>query len=300
MRDETDHEPEAAVPVAASAPRGISAWAGGLAALAVLGLFGGWLWLVTAQDPSEVPVIAAMEGPARVAAEEPESNLTPHRDASVYDAAVASVQRESGGTTLAPPPARPTGEDLAPRQIAAALGADTDGPAPSEQRGADLRPDAAPPAPADAPPRGDDAATPGEPVSPRGPVPPADTGSPTAPAAVPVVAARPVHLARRMRAASEEAVAETVALAERAANSPWQIQLGAFRDPRVTREQWQLISGAHASLLGGRALAVQETTSGGETFYRLRVGPFESATEAENLCEALQARGQTCITAENR
>ena len=308
MRDDVDHDfdLDGADPVPAPPGPGLfSAWTGGLAALAGLAALGGWAWVVTSQDPGDVPVIAAMEREVRVRPEGPETGLTPDRDATVYDAAVATV-REEREATLAPPPPRPTAEDVAPRAIAAAIGAgqggaeDTDPPpGPAPERTVERAPgdDPAAPrdgAPAEIPPAAEDAA------ATTGPVPPEGTGSTAAPATGPVVAARPVYLARRMRAASKEAIAETVALAKRAAASPWQIQLGAFRDPRVTREQWQLISGDHADLLQGRALAVQETVSGGETFYRLRVGPFSDARAAANLCEALQARGQTCITAENR
>ena len=271
MRDNVDHEHDLDRPPPVEGAGPFSAWTGGLAGLAALAALGAWAWVVTSQEPGDIPVIAALErGPARTPPEGPDPALTPDRDITVYDAAVAQVRAEPR-RTLAPPPPRPTEEDLAPREIAARVNAAA-APAPAGANGPQV----------------------------TGPVPPSGTGSEAAPASVPVVAARPMHLARRMRAASKEVIAETRALAERAASAPWQIQLGAFREPRVTREQWQLISGTHTDLLQGRALAVQETVSGGETFYRLRVGPFEAEREAANLCAALRARGQQCITAENR
>jgi hypothetical protein len=290
MRDDLDHdydldgppgEPRSAIPL-------LSAWGGGLAALAALGAVGWWAWTVTAQDAADVPVIAAMAGVVRERPSDAGEALTPNRDIASYEAGQGGEAAATPG--YAPPPARPTDEDLAIRDIEALLGLREADP----EAVADARADEEMGVPAEIPGAEQTAALP------SGPTPPEGVGSERAPAIVPGAPARPVHLARRMRAASEEAVQETVRLAEAAAASRWQIQLGAFRDPRITREEWQLISGTHASLLQGRALAVQETVSGGETFYRLRVGPFESEAEASNLCEALLARGQTCITAENR
>ena len=65
------------------------------------------------------------------------------------------------------------------------------------------------------------------------------------------------------------------------------------------RAKWERIRKANDDILRGRTLAIQTTVSGGTTFYRLRVGPFESGSEARNICQALKARGQDCIVARN-
>ncbi len=44
---------------------------------------------------------------------------------------------------------------------------------------------------------------------------------------------------------------------------------------------------------------IQSTISGGRRFFRLRAGPFENRIEAQNVCRALQARGQDCLVAVN-
>jgi len=287
MRDELDRDADLdGGPPAGPSPttRGVTVWAGVLVALALAGGIGGWVWTLGTQDPARVPVIAAMAGPVRERPPPEADALTPNRDIASYESGSAGAS-EPAETRIAPPPVRPTEEDATLSDIEAILGL----------READPATVAAVP-PADTGPAPD--GTPAE-VE-RVPTPPPGTGSDLAPVASPPAPGRPQYLARRMRAASEEVVADAVALAERAATSPWQVQLGAFRDPRLTREQWQVISGTHAGLLEGRALAVQPTQSGGQTFYRLRVGPFASEAEAAALCEALEARGQTCITAENR
>jgi len=283
MRDDVDHDFDLDGPVGRVGPpaRRMSVWTGAILSLVLAGGAAAWLWTLGTQDPRAIPVIAAMSEPVKTRPPTDAAALTPHRDAQSYE--LATGGDETTETTLAPPPARPGEQDPTLAEMEASLGA------AAPDTGA---------SPTTDPSGGQDAAAP-RPEA-EGPTPPAGTGSDLAPASGPLVRARPQYLARRMRAASEEAVADAVALARRAATSPWQIQLGAFRDPRLTREQWQLISGTHDALLDGRALAVQETVSGGETFYRLRVGPFASETEAADLCRTLEARGQTCITAENR
>lgn len=283
MRDDVDHDFDLDGPVGRAGPpaRRMSVWTGAILSLVLAGGGAAWLWTLGTQDPRAIPVIAAMSEPVKTRPPTDADALTPHRDAQSYE--IAAGRDAATATTLAPPPVRPTAQDPTLAEMEASLGvaaADTGVSSNEDPAGEE------------------DAAAPE--AEPEGPRPPAGTGSDLAPASAPLVQARPEYLARRMRAASEEAVADAVDLARRAATSPWQIQLGAFRDPRLTREQWQLISGTHDALLDGRALAVQETVSGGETFYRLRVGPFASETEAADLCRTLEARGQTCITAENR
>ena len=89
------------------------------------------------------------------------------------------------------------------------------------------------------------------------------------------------------------------ALAARAAASAVQIQLGAFRSRAETEAAWARIYRANEDVLRGRALVLQSTISGGRRFFRLRVGPFRDRIEAQNVCRALQARGQDCLVAVN-
>jgi hypothetical protein len=88
-------------------------------------------------------------------------------------------------------------------------------------------------------------------------------------------------------------------LALRAASSTVQIQLGAYPDRQRTKSEWTRIYRANEDILSGRALVVQSTISGGRRFFRLRAGPFKDRVEAQNVCRALQARGQDCLVAVN-
>lgn len=110
---------------------------------------------------------------------------------------------------------------------------------------------------------------------------------------------RPVNLVARSAAAAKSAETAATDLIERAASSPFQIQLAADPDKSAIVKMWGRISKSNADVLRGRALAIQTTVSGGTTYYRLRVGPFATRSEATSVCQALKARKQDCIVAGN-
>ena len=66
-----------------------------------------------------------------------------------------------------------------------------------------------------------------------------------------------------------------------------------------TEAEWTRIFKANEDILSGRALVVERTISGGRSFFRLRAGPFTGPIEAQNVCWALQARGQSCLVVVN-
>ncbi|MEM1346246.1 MAG: SPOR domain-containing protein [Pseudomonadota bacterium] len=288
MRDHFDDADLDPPPPAFRLPRRLSAWAGTATLLGLAGAAAAWTYDLGTRDTAAIPVIRAITEEARISlADEDNPNASPHRDVLAYG------NDETAATTLAPAPVAPAEEDLSQAEIEATFASVPLPPLAPEpiaaEEGDILDPEDFT--------LGDLAET-AEAV-PEGPNPPAGIGSDYAPAASPLAAIRPHNLVRRMARANEAAVEEAVALGQRAARSPWQIQLGAFRNEVLTREQWQLIYGAHAELLHNRALAVQTTLSGGRTFYRLRVGPFAGRPEAVSLCKALEARGQDCIVAAN-
>jgi len=190
-----------------------------------------------------------------------------------------AMRIETPRLTLPPPPEPETAAAAAPT-----------GETASEPGPAEAAPDPAPAETAETE-QGDTAVA--------APTPPAGTGSPQAPALSPLVPRRPADLRQRMAAAGRDAEQEVVALSERAAASRFQIQLGAFASPSITRRQWARAAAAHPELLRDRALVVQPVRSGGATLYRLRVGPFSTRAEANSICQALRARGQDCLVARN-
>ncbi|MEO1470811.1 MAG: SPOR domain-containing protein [Pseudomonadota bacterium] len=133
------------------------------------------------------------------------------------------------------------------------------------------------------------------------PVPPRGEGSDYAPPVSPLVRARPVGLEERFAVAlADDAEAEKRAALTRAAEtSSVQIQLGAFPEREKIEAEWARLQGENDDILGNRALAVQQTVSGGIVYYRLRVGPFRGPQEASTVCQALKARGYDCLLAIN-
>ncbi|QUS35608.1 SPOR domain-containing protein [Falsirhodobacter algicola] len=73
------------------------------------------------------------------------------------------------------------------------------------------------------------------------------------------------------------------------------VQLGAFDSPEQARSEWTRLSGKFGSLLAGKKLVVQQTVSGGRTFFRLRAQGFEGEPDARRFCSALLAENAACI-----
>ncbi|MEO1317592.1 MAG: SPOR domain-containing protein [Pseudomonadota bacterium] len=131
------------------------------------------------------------------------------------------------------------------------------------------------------------------------PVPPKGEGSELAPAFVPLVRDRPADFSVRIARARASVQSSQQDLVVEAERSPVQIQLGAFPDRNVIEQEWARLRQANSDVLSGRALAVQQTVSGGVTYYRLRVGPFRDGHEANTVCQALKVRGYDCLVAIN-
>jgi hypothetical protein len=73
------------------------------------------------------------------------------------------------------------------------------------------------------------------------------------------------------------------------------VQLGAFDSPEIARAQWDKLNGRFGAYLEGKSRIVQEASSGGRTFYRLRAHGFEDIADARRFCSALVAENADCI-----
>jgi hypothetical protein len=114
-------------------------WAGAIVSLALLGGLGYWGWQLLVRDVSGVPVITALEGPMRVAPDNPGGEIADHQGLAVNRvAAVGEAAPGADSVVLAPSPAGLTDEDapmaaLLPEAVAAADSASpTDDTAPAE------------------------------------------------------------------------------------------------------------------------------------------------------------------------
>jgi len=73
------------------------------------------------------------------------------------------------------------------------------------------------------------------------------------------------------------------------------VQLGAFPSTDVALTEWTRLTGRFSEYLGDRERLIQEATSGGRTFYRLRAMGFADLSEAQRICAALEAGNAACI-----
>ncbi len=73
------------------------------------------------------------------------------------------------------------------------------------------------------------------------------------------------------------------------------VQLGAFDTPDIARAQWDSLNKRFGSYLEGKSRIIQEASSGGRTFYRLRAHGFEDIADARRFCSALVAENADCI-----
>ncbi len=72
-------------------------------------------------------------------------------------------------------------------------------------------------------------------------------------------------------------------------------QLGAYESVEVAQAEWGRMSGRFDEYMDGKQRVIQKTSSGGRTFYRLRVLGFDDLSDSRQFCAALQAQGADCI-----
>ncbi len=95
-------------------------------------------------------------------------------------------------------------------------------------------------------------------------------------------------------AARENPAPEPVA--RTAPSGKFRLQVAAVRSRSEAEALAGLLVGRHADQLGGRRPEVDESVIGSMgTFYRVRLGPYASAKEPEQLCAALRSDGFDCL-----
>lgn len=324
----------AAMPAPAPAAARWVQWLGAATSVALILGVVVWGYKLAVRDVSGVPIIRALEGPARIAPEDPGGDLAAHVGLAVNEVAGAGVAAPGPERVVLAPEPEALAADDAPM---AALRPIAPPPQPPEAeagagngagQGAMATPPVpappfASPAPAPAPvpdpgveetAAADGGAPPqGTPETPTTEAPTTEAPAPeSAPpdtaiaASVPGLARSPRPLPRPSRDLEAEAAAMAVAAALSgpaeieidAASLPEGtrvVQLGAFDSPEIARAEWDSMSERFAALMEGKKRIVQEAVSGGRSFWRLRVQGFETVEEARRFCAALVAEGANCI-----
>ncbi|MBF9032328.1 SPOR domain-containing protein [Rhodobacterales bacterium HKCCE3408] len=297
---------------------------GGVVSLVLIAGLVIWGWQLLVRDVSGVPVVAALEGPMRI---EPEDRGGIERDHQGLSVNRISEGREAAPAAdrivLAPPPVDLAETPPPPRATAAAP---AEAPAPAEMAMADPADEVAAPLT-----RPEDEATEEVAAAPR----PDPAAAPTPEAASEAtlalidqlmeeeaaiaaapdidVISRSISGVRTSRVPpARPAALELAAVRQTSASQPVAtpveidasslpvgtrlVQLGAFDDPDTARQEWIRLAEAYPDYFDGRSRIVQQATSGGREFYRLRAHGFDDLMDARRFCTALLADGTDCIS----
>ena len=303
-------------------------WLGAAMSLALVIGVAVWGYRLVMRDVSGVPVVRAIEGPMRVAPDNPGGQIARHEGLAVNSVAGTGTSAPPPDQiVLAPRPLDITEEDMIVTEIT-----DTRTLTPTEEMAlASLRQDARTEAPAlaltdianaDDPIRAlaDQIAANATPFTEIAPAP--GTGvfdtqeeedviaaADIIPPSVPGVARslRPAPRPEGLQLASLSAPVSSAVSSGVAEIDPGAIpagtrlvQFGAFDSPDIAREQWGKLSARFGEFLTGKERVIEEATSGGRVFYRLRAHGFEDLSESRRFCAALVAEGADCIPVVSR
>lgn len=322
------HEPGAPHGIAEPVSRWVQ-YAGAATSIALILGVVVWGYRLAVRDVSGVPVIRALEGPARIAPEDPGGDLARHVGLSVNEVAGTGLAAPAPErVVLAPDPERLTDDDgpmsalrPLPDVTRPARAAAPEDPVPAAAPVAELPEGSAVAIDAEAVP--DPAAEAAEADIVAGVAAPAAVIPPAAkPAAAPAPAASAVipktvpgvaRSPRPMKRPAKDLVASAAA-SDTPGNRPTAkpravtevepaklaegtrvVQIGAFDSPEIARKEWDRIAARFDPLLDGKQRIVQKATSGGRDFWRLRVAGFGNVDEARRFCAALVAEGANCI-----
>ena len=314
--------------------------AGAVCSFALIAGVAVWGYRLAVRDVSGIPVIRAVEGPLRVAPDNPGGEIADHQGMAVN--AIAELDQAEAmpdEIVLAPGPLELSLEDTA--GLAATLAAEPPAPvlpmantvplAGSDPLAEVLRPIevAAPPATApvldqetDAPLSTSDAvelalaeALAGDSsveglseAATDGVVEVALQEAPDASGGIarsPRPQARPQQL--RMAEVAQVSATPTASVSTTAEIDPASlaigtrlVQLGAFDTVDQARQEWAKLAGRFGDLMTGKSVVVQSAESGGRTFYRLRAHGFDGEDDARRFCMALLAEDAACIPVAHR
>lgn len=326
---------EEETPVERSAGEGLRTlvnWSGAIVSLSLVAGLAIWGYRLSVADVSGVPVVRALEGPMRIAPEDPGGSQAAHQGLAVNSvAAEGEAEAPADTLRLAPRPVSLTAEDLPRADLPpvavvtevpvvpasvdrdAAVSADVAANAKLvEELAASVAPDAE-----TLPEEAVETAAIAVPVeevvdiSPavpktaggltRAPVPPARPARSVS-AAVSAAAAVAANVSgpEATRAAPPSGIAAAVAAAvemppESIMAGTNLVQLGAFDSPEIARSEWARLADRFDSFMAGKTRVVQSATSGGRTFYRLRAAGFDDIADARRFCAALTAENADCI-----
>jgi len=285
-------------------------WAGAIVSLGLVVGMAVWAFQLTMRDVSGVPVIRALEGPMRVAPEDPGGTQAENQGLAVNRIAEGGVAAPvPDRLVLAPPPV-----DLEHLSLASASGTvplPTPAAVNSETQAlinrlmADAEPIGA--ARAAERPAEDVAATDAEPAPEEGPAAVVEVTQAVQviPVSVPGVARslrppeRPVTMSaitRDLPEAADDVGAVQEIDASTLAEGTRLVQLGAYDTPEIARAEWERLTSQFPDYFADLSRVIEEASSGGSAFYRLRAHGFDDLAASRRFCAALMAQSAACIS----
>jgi cell division protein FtsN len=261
-------------------------------ALLVLAMFAGFVWLAYSEGVvrgrSEIPVVTAEAGPARVAPANPGGAAAPYKGFKIYEQpAPPDEDTAQDVSPRTPVEAKPTPAPAAPKPAATAA-------APKPAPVAKVQ---APPAKPVAPPAKMAEATPAPKPGPAAKAPAPVTPAPKTAAAPaqPSAPLAPASAPPKQLAANAPPAPAPVAQAP-AASGAYVLQIGAYKSQAEADGAWNTYKAKHAALLAGYSPNVAQADLGDKgTWYRLRIAGFSSKDVASALCDRLKADGGGCF-----
>ena len=246
------------------------------------------------RDSSGVPVVRALEGPARVAPEDPGGLLVAHQGLTVNEVAGSQIIGAADDPLqLAPRPINLQAEDqpiqpLLDREIAiAAAPAAVVLPEPDLDAAEALIIDETAESLAAMLAAGTDTAPVKELAS---AVIPASAGG------GPIQSLRPRLRPFAVFTRQTPRVAPRNIPAAQIVRGAPMAQLGAFGSAAIAKQAWADLSERHGDYLVGKPHVILQAAVGGGTIYRLRVHGFENQEEARRLCTALNRQNAECYS----
>ncbi|MCA0940662.1 SPOR domain-containing protein [Yangia mangrovi] len=312
MADYPYDGPEAPAPTGRRAAS-LANWAGAAVSLALVVGVGMWGYELLMRDVNGIPVVQAMDGPMRIAPEDPGGSTADHIGLAV-NAVAGTGLAEPGADRLllAPQGIGLSDEDMPQKklaalreksaQIATASLSQDEALAEIDAEGEEVDPiqALADQIAANARPLGELSSEEGE-----GELVASVTGA--APAGALIRSLRPstrpgdllnqpVALAPAPvePAGPEEINAETLPAGTRLA------QLGAYASEDVARQEWERFSARFGEFMDGKDRVIEKASSGGRTFYRLRAAGFADLADARRFCAAFVSENADCIPVTTR
>ncbi|MGR3343832.1 MAG: SPOR domain-containing protein [Paracoccaceae bacterium] len=288
-----------ATPARALNMTGVMNWLGAIISLSLIAGLAYWGYQLVVRDVSGVPVVRALEGPMRVAPQDPGGLNASHQGLAVNNiAAVGEAEAPADRLVLAPRPTVLRPED----QTAAALSA-----MQAEAKGGEIT-SLTNTAEAGEAKILDQASLIDAALR------QAQDTSASLPATVPqseVIDASIVGVSQSLRPILRPQSVFASASAAPAATSqspgiqiidPDQIpagtrlvQLGAFESAEIAKQEWLRLAAQFDDFMAEKSRVIQQAQSGGKVFYRLRAHGFEDLSDARRFCSALLARQANCI-----